>query len=905
MPTPLELSSLARLPSPVDNVAIAIHRIDVGTVVMIDGAPRTFAHTVLEGHRFAVRPITQGSEMLSWGLPFGLALRDITPGEYACNQFAIDALAARHIAGVVLPPAPNFDNRIVPFAFNAATFRPAAQVAPASDSASQTFLGYPRTLGRGVGTRNTVVILGTTSRSASYARQLADRLKPLARVHPTIDGIVAIAHTEGDGPALPNNLPELLRTLSGFIVNPNVGAVLIVDQGVGAVNNALLRDYMVKAGYPLEAVTHQFLTLNGSLSAGFAAGEAIVRGWLPIVAAQRREATPLSGLRIGLQCGGSDAFSGISGNPLVGEVGKKVIAYGGAVNLAETDELVGAESYVLSRVKDLATAQSFLAKIARFKERLSWHGATVEGNPSAGNRLRGLYNIVLKSLGAAIKKHADVRLDHVLDYAQLMRAPGFYFMDSPGNDLESIAGQIAAGCNMLWFTTGNGSITNFPFVPTIKITTTTRRHELLINEMDVNAGAYLEGKPMAQLADEMFALVRAVASGQRSKGEQAGHSQVSIWRNWQQTDATQLETLRERLAPTGEPIPLIAASGLPPAPSFPAFATASGGHAADRLGLIVPTSLCSSQISRLAADRLNASGAGRDRGISRFVALPHTEGCGFAGETMYRLLQRTYSGYVLHPSVATALFLEHGCEKIPNDIVRNYLTETGVDPARYGWASVQLDGGIERVLGKVEAWFAERIAALPAVARQAASLKGISLGLMTDGPIAPGTAEAFGTLTQMIVAAGGSVLIPATEALLINPVYRSRTLGHTQPIPSLAYGQPLQKAGFHIVGTESQHWVENLTGLGGCGAQVVLGLVGNNARQGHPFVPVIQVAAASAQTQIAAQDIDAFLSGNAEQDLAVMLDLVVATAGGTRQTAAVSQGMTDFQLTRGLLGVST
>ena len=150
---------------------------------------------------------------------------------------------------------------------------------------------------------------------------------------------------------------------------------------------------------------------------------------------------------------------------------------------AETDELIGAESYVLSNVKDLPTAQLFLQKIKNFKQYAANHGASAEGNPSGGNNFRGLYNIALKSIGAARKKDPEVRLDAVIDYGALMADSGYYFMDSPGNDLESIAGQVASGCNMILFITGNGSITNFPFVPTLKFVTTTGRSEEHTSEL--------------------------------------------------------------------------------------------------------------------------------------------------------------------------------------------------------------------------------------------------------------------------------------------------------------------------------------------------------------------------------------------------------------------------------------
>jgi altronate dehydratase len=904
MPSALELSAVGRLPSPADNAAIAIRRIEAGTVISIGGVPRTLRHTVLEGHRFAVRPIAKGSALLSWGLPFGVALGDIEPGDVICNPLTLEILSQRDLGGAVLPPNANFESKASTFVFSEASFRPGRQVDPAPDAAGRKFDGYRRPGGRGFGTRNMIVILGTTSRTASFARQLSVRLAPLSKAHPKFDGIVPVAHTEGGGNEPPNNQAELLRTLAGFMVHPNVGAVLAVDCGDEAVNNSVLRDFMRGADYPLDSLTHRFFTLKGGLDQSLAEAEAIVRAWIPAVSSQRREPVPLSGIRMGLQCGGSDGFSGVSANPLVGAVGRQLIRYGGGVNLAETDELVGAESYILANVKDASTVRHFLEIQARFKERLGWHGATVEGNPSGGNRLRGLYNIFLKSLGAAMKKDPALRIDHVIEYAERMRLPGFYFMDSPGNDLESVAGQVAAGCTVICFTTGNGSITNFPFVPTIKVTSTTRRHELLINEMDVNAGAYLDGTPMDDLCAQTFDLLQEVASGRRTKGENAGHYQVSIWRNWQQSDSSKLESLRSRPAPDGKPLAL-ARSAPPLDRTFPAFRSADGRWACDRVGLVVAASLCSSQIALLAAGRLNASGIGHAHGLSRFAALAHTEGCGFAGESVYARLRRTYGAYGVHPSVAAALYLEHGCEKIPNDVIRRHLADSGANPARFGWASVQLDGGIEKVLAKIEAWFSERLAELPPASREHAGLDKLSVGFLTDRAPAPPTAAALGELAQWIVGAGGGILLPEGSRLLHAPEFLSRTIGAAAPRPTLAYGQPITQPGFHIVETETDHRIENLSGLGGCGAQTFLAIVDRSAQPGHPFIPIVQFAEADLSGAIPADEIDGFLSGDAEQDSAAILDSLLAAAAGSRVPAAIARGNTDFQITRGLLGVST
>lgn len=909
---PLALESVARLPAPADNVAIAIRRLEAREVLSFADGPRALPHTVLEGHRFAVRAIAPGESLLSWGLPFGTALTPLAPGDYVANQAMLDGLAVRRIGDAKLPAAPNFRDSLEPFRLDERSIHAApavARVVPA-----RTFSGYRRPGNRGVGTRNFIVVIGTTSRTASFARQLVARLQPLARVHPTIDGIVAIAHTEGGGNAEPNNTTEILRALAGFIVHPNVGAVLAVDYGVEPVTNARLRAFMAQHRYPLAEVPHQFLTLDRGLAAGLAEGERIVRGWLPDVAAQRRTAEPLSGLRVALQCGGSDAFSGVSGNPLAGAIVHELIRHGGTGVMTETDESMGAEDYMLANVRDLATARAFIGKLDAFREKLAWHGLTPESNPSAGNRFRGLYNIALKSLGAVHKKDPRTRLDTTIDYAQPLRDlpdSGFSFMNGPGNDLEGIAGQVGAGCNLIIFVTGNGSVTNFPFVPTLKITTTTRRHQLLSNEMDFNAGRYLDGELMPALTADGFELLIATASGRKTKGEHAGHSQMSLWRNWRQTDTSQLAALRARVAPDG--VPLVFAPGgtasrsaLPDAKALPlqVFQT-NHRPATERVGLILPTSLCAGQIARIAAERLNAKQSGRAQGISRFVALAHTEGCGFGGETMYQLLQRTYRGYLLHPNVAAALLLEHGCEKIPNDVMRHQLDRAGMPLANYGWASVQLDGGMEKAIGNIERWFTDKFSTLPPTVSTVADLGALTLALLTAAPVAHATADALAAIARTIVQADGSVVLAESDSLLANDHFRRTVLGPTPPRATLDYGQPIGQPGFHVVASETDHAVENITGFGGNGAHLALALVQGHAWPGHPLVPVIQAAEATERGTVPADDIDLFLSGAAAADRTALMALIVAVAQREHTPAAVAQGFVDFQLTRGELGLTT
>ena len=889
-----DFHEVARLPAPGDNVAIASRRLEAGSEVVSGSERFRLSHTLLVGHRFAWQPIPSGEVLLSWGLPFGNASRDISPGSYVCNARILEALRGRNV-DFDLPSEANFADKITPYLLDEARFRPGTQVERYEEPG--TFLGYARSAARGVGTRNFVVILGTSSRTAGYARALEDRLRGLASDCANVDGIVAVAHTEGGGSEQPNNLDFVLRTLSGFVVHPNVGAVLAVDYGTETVTNDMLRNYMADNGYPLSDVRRHFMSLDGRFQDNLARGEQWIRSSLPQVNAASRSEQSLEHVNVALQCGGSDAFSGISGNPLAAWVAREIIRHGGAASLAETDELIGAEAYVLENVRDLATARKFLATVAEFKERVAWHGHTAEGNPTGGNMFRGLYNIVLKSLGAAMKRHPDVRLDYVIDYGERMLRPGYYFMNSPGNDLESIAGQVAAGANMIFFITGNGSITNFPFVPTLKVVTTSQRFNMLERDMDVNAGAYQDGTPMDELGKGMFDLTVAAASGVRTKGEKAGHAQVSLWRDWRQTDAVNLQRLQEAPQPQGVPL-MAAGASTGPAQTFQAVRTA-GGVATDQIGLLLPTSLCSSQIARLIANRLNAT-FNDNRGVSRFVALPHTEGCGVSSGHSEAMYARTTMGYLTHPLVRFGLLLEHGCEKTHNDYMANQLSQRGVDRERFGWASVQIDGGIEPVTEKVEAWFGKALGGLAVPERADAGLGALRLGLLDDGKVPESAAEQFASLTAAVVSAGGTVVLPATAALLSSPAYLDNLESGLNVQISLAYGQTATP-GLHVMETPTRHWVETLTGLGATGVEIMLAHVSGSPVQAHPMIPLLQVTSDEAEEWSA--DTDLTMRGDAPWTETI-LPLVLSVASRAYVPKLFEQGNTDFQVSRGLLGIS-
>ncbi len=891
MQNTLHLNDVARLASSQDNVVVATRRLEPNLRVSLGQEVFTLDATVLEGHRFAIRDIDKGEALLSWGLPFGIASKKIEAGQYVANKSMLETLRARNIS-VQLPDEANFVDAIKPYELDDANFKAAEQLE--RHKLEQHFEGYVREGNRGVGTRNSIVLLATTSLTGSYVKQLEARFKDKLNAYSNIDGVVAVAHTEGGTKTKPNNYDLVLRTLAGFLTHPNVAAVLCVDMGHEVINNKMLESYLRDNHYSLESVTHKFLSLQRDFTESLAQGEAIVQSWLEPANQYKRTTVSASHLKLALQCGGSDAFSGISANPLAAWVAKELIRYGGSANLAETDELIGAESYVLQKVKSLEVAKKFLATIERFKTRAAWHGTSAEGNPSGGNKLRGLYNISLKSIGAANKKNPDIRLDDVIDYGEPMTDAGYYFMDSPGNDLESIAGQVASGCNMIFFTTGNGSITNFPFVPTIKIVTTNERFKLLEKDMDVNAGAYLEGKSMDDLGQETLELMLEVASGKKSVGEKAGHAQVQLWRNWQQTDDRKLEEILHSVEPSGRAIRL---EPLEVPKVQLEFLEQDGRMSSDQVGLILPTSLCSGQIAAMIAKRLTDKKLGGDKGITKFVSLTHTEGCGVSGGRTATMQTHTLLNYLKHPFVKHALLLEHGCEMTHNDYMCQALQNLGMSAEQVGWASIQLDGGIEKVIQKVDTWFEQRIESSSPPQKVIRDLSSSRVGLHLS-EVSGAVGKALSEFVRAIVSAGGTVVLP--EVILKQSEFTKHLRAVDKLEVTLAYGQYAETPGLHVMQTPTEHWVEILTGLGATGVELVVAHVAEHPLQTHPFIPVVQLCSDESLFNRYRDSLDILLSPTMSS--IELLEFIASVFAKTHQPKLYFNS--DFQMTRGYLGLS-
>jgi altronate dehydratase len=318
----------------------------------------------------------------------------------------------------------------------------------------------------------------------------------------------------------------------------------------------------------------------------------------------------------------------------------------------------------------------------------------------------------------------------------------------------------------------------------------------------------------------------------------------------------------------------------------------------------VPTSLCSGQIAARFAARVESEDwtAGR---TTRAVGLPHTEGCGVSGGANITTYARIMVGYLAHPSVRMGLLLEHGCEKTHNDFFRHELETIGLDPDRFGWSSIQLDGGIEASGDRVHRWFAERAAAVPVPVREPRGLGDLSVALDARGPLADPTAESFARIGGWIVAAGGTVVVPATSALLKNDAFRVAAFGTSdRQDPTLAHGQRPAAAGWHVMRMPTTDWLETATGLGATGAELALVHVTGGTLPGHRLLPVLQVSADPATCRDHGGDLDGRLTGDIDHAATEGLQLIADAASGRVRARADLNGNVGFQLTRGLLGAS-
>ena len=497
----LALSPVLRLHAN-DDVVIARHQLVSGARISEENL--VVAGLIPAGHKVATRSIAARDPVRRYNQVIGVAARAIQPGQHvhthnlAMTEFARD------------------------YAFGADA-KPTDKV-----SSPATFAGIVRPDGR-VATRNYVGVLISVNCAATVARAIADYfrreiLPDALGDYPNIDGVVALTHSFGcavdpDG----EGLAVLRRTLAGYARHPNFAAVLMI--GLGCETNqigALLQAEGLAGCTTLRTFTIQD---TGGTAKTVARGIELVKEMLPAANRITREAMPASHLILGLQCGGSDGYSGITANPALGSAVDLLVRNGGTAILSETPEIYGAEHLLTRRAASREVGEKLIRRIEWWKSYCGRNGAALDNNPSAGNKAGGLTTVLEKSLGG-VTKAGTTNLVEVYEYAQPVSASGFVFMDTPGYDPISATGQVAGGANLICFTTGRGSAYGCAPSPSLKLATNTALWRRQEEDMDINCGGILDGSAtIDEVGARFFQMILDCASGRKSKSELHGYGQ--------------------------------------------------------------------------------------------------------------------------------------------------------------------------------------------------------------------------------------------------------------------------------------------------------------------------------------------------------------------------------------------
>lgn len=463
------------------------------------------------GHKVAILTIAKDAPVFKYGSMIGYALTDIHKGEHVhSHNIYMETVDREYRVG--------------------SASRPTRFIDPARRA---TFEGFVRSDGK-VGTRNYIGVLSTVNCSAGVSHFIARAANEkwfgsggcgdVASPSPLcegIDGVVGVTHGAGCCMTIGGEgLALLQQTLAGFAANPNFGGILVVGLGC-EVNlvSTFMETMKLTEGPCLKTLNIQDL---GGTRETVARGLEVIETMLPRVGAARRETVSAEHLTLALECGGSDAYSGISSNPALGAAADKVVENGGTVILAETPEIYGAEHLLIQRAQTPETAEKLIARIKWWEAYTHKHQAEINNNPTPGNKAGGLTTILEKSLGA-VAKAGSTNLMDVFTYARPVTTRGMVFMDTPGYDIVSITGMIAGGANLVCFTTGRGTVVGFKPVPTLKLSSNTPMYERLREDMDINCGPVLDqGVTVAAMGDRIFSVLLETASGKLTRSEQLG-----------------------------------------------------------------------------------------------------------------------------------------------------------------------------------------------------------------------------------------------------------------------------------------------------------------------------------------------------------------------------------------------
>jgi len=489
--------------------ALRIHAADNVAVALIDLPAEQSVHGVVTrapipaGHKVALVSVAAGEQVVKFGQTIGRASRDIAPGDHVHTHNLVSDLADRVTGIAHVPPQESH--------------LPAPPV--------HTFQGFRRTDGR-VGTRNEVWIIPTVGCVNRAAEQIARACNDRYCGYKTVDGVFAYPHPFGCS-QLGDDLRHTQRVLAGLIRHPNAGAVLVL--GLGCENNQL-KVLLEEAGV---AGTERVRYFNAQdVADEIEQGIDIVAGLVEAACRSTREPTHVRELILGMKCGGSDGLSGITANPLVGRIADRLCAAGGTAMLTEVPEMFGAEPALLGRCAQPETAAALMSMVNGFRDYFRRYGQPIDENPSPGNRQGGITTLAEKSLGC-VQKGGDARIVDVLAYGQIATPGrgGLALVDAPGNDAVSSTALVAAGAQMLLFTTGRGTPLGLP-VPTLKISSNSALRDRKPSWIDFDAGRLVaEGASANDLADQLWQLCLEVASGRETRNEITGNREIAIWKD--------------------------------------------------------------------------------------------------------------------------------------------------------------------------------------------------------------------------------------------------------------------------------------------------------------------------------------------------------------------------------------
>jgi len=491
-----------------DNVAVALRTLKPGESLAEDGSPLAqinAAERIMKGHKLALCDLPKGSRVVKYAQLIGVASTDIPAGSHV------------HTHNLA-------------FTSNDASLAPDHNLKPVEAACTDTFQGYRRADGR-VGTRNYIAVLSSVNCSATVAHRIADHFDQAALAgFANVDGVAAFTHGTGCGmDAAGEGFANLQRVLSGYARHPNVGGVLIVGLGCETSQIAgTLKAHKLADGPLLRTMNIQS---TGGHTKTIAHGVNLIEQMLEQVNDCQRTPCPASSLSLALQCGGSDAWSGITANPALGYAADLIVQQGGSAVLAETPEIYGAEHLLTQRALSGEVSDELMQRIAWWQDYVARNNGSLDNNPSPGNKLGGLTTILEKSLGA-VAKGGTTPLAGVFRYAQQVDTQGFVFMDSPGYDPASVTGQIASGCNLVAFTTGRGSTFGSKPAPCLKIATNTDMYQQLSDDMDINAGSIVsDGDSIEAVGTQIYQRLLEVASGSAtlSEGHGLGDNEFVPW----------------------------------------------------------------------------------------------------------------------------------------------------------------------------------------------------------------------------------------------------------------------------------------------------------------------------------------------------------------------------------------